>query len=51
MIKDIDINKILISEAEPYGQKKAKKYIIGYNDDAIKPLIIKLRQMIDYLNI
>ena len=28
-IKDIDINKILISEPESYGKKNAKKYIIG----------------------
>ena len=27
-IKDIDINKILISEPESYGKKHAKKYII-----------------------
>ena len=33
-IKDIDINKILVSNLESYGKKKAKKYIIGYNDDA-----------------
>ena len=49
-IKDIDINKTLISEAESYGQKKAKKYIIGYSDDIMRPLIIRLPQMIGYLH-
>ena len=29
-IKDIDINKILVSQPESYGNKNAKKYIIGY---------------------
>ena len=29
-IKDIDINKILVSKLESYGKKNAKKYIIGY---------------------
>ena len=27
-IKDIDLNKILISEGESYGKNNAKKYII-----------------------
>ena len=36
-VKDIDINKILISEPESYEKKNAKKYIIGCSDDAIKP--------------
>ena len=37
-IKDIDINKILIFEPESYGKKNAKKYIIGYSDDVIRPI-------------
>ena len=41
-IKDIDINKILISEPESHGKKNAKKYIIGYSDDVIRPLRILL---------
>ena len=45
-INDIDINKILISEPESYGKKNAKKYIIGYSDDVIRPLWIMLPQMI-----
>ena len=37
---DIDINKILISKPESYGKKNAKKYIIGYSDEVIKPIRI-----------
>ena len=48
-IKDIDINKILISEPESYGKKNAKKYIIRYSDDVIRPLRILLPQMIGYV--
>ena len=48
-IKDIDINKILISEPESYGKKNAKKYIIGYSDDVIRPLRILLPQIIGYV--
>ena len=47
-IKDIDINKILVSEPESYGNKNAKKYIIGYSDDVIRPIHIFLPQMIGY---
>ena len=49
-IKDIDINKILISEPESYGKKNAKKYIIGYSDNVIRPLRILLPQMTGYIN-
>ena len=48
-IKDIDINKILVSKLESYGKKNAKKYIIGYNDDAIRPIRIFLPQMNGYV--
>ena len=34
-----DINRILISKPESYWQKNAKKYIIGYSDDVIRPLM------------
>ena len=45
-IDDIDLNKILISKKEPYGNKNSLKYFIGYNDnDIIRPLCIKLPQM------
>ena len=49
-IEDIDINKILVSKKESYGTKNSLKYFIGYNDhDAIRPLFIKLNQMIVYV--
>ena len=48
-IKDIDINKILISEPESYGKKNIKKYIIRYSDDVIRPLHILLPEMIGYV--
>ena len=48
-IKEIDINKILISEPESYGKKNAKKYIIGYSKDAIRPIRIFLPQMTGYV--
>ena len=34
---------------EPYGKKKSSKYLIGYNDDDIRPLCIKFPQMIGYV--
>ena len=49
-IDDIDVNKILVSKEEPYGSKNSFKYFIGYNDnDVIRPLCIKLPQMIGYV--
>ena len=48
-IKDIGINKILISKLESYGNKNAKKYIIGYSDDVIRPIRIFLPQMNGYV--
>ena len=49
-INDIDANKILVSKEEPYGLKNSFKYFIGYNDnDDIRPLCIKLPQMIGYV--
>ena len=47
---DLDVNKILVSKKESYGTKNSLKYIIGYNyDDVIRPLCIKLPQMIGYV--
>ena len=46
---DIDVNKILVSKKEPYGKNNALKYFIGYNDDAIRPLFIRLPQMIFFM--
>ena len=49
-IHDLDVNKILVSKNESYGTKNSLKYLIGYNDDdAIRPLCIKLPQMIGYV--
>ena len=49
-IHDINVNKILVSKEESYGTKKSLKYFIGYNDDdVIRPLCIKLPQMIGYV--
>ena len=48
-IEDIDVNNILVSKKEPYGNKNSVKYFIGYNDnDIIRPLCIRLPQMIGY---
>ena len=45
-IEDIDVNNILFSKKEPYGNKNSVKYFIGYNDnDIIRPLCIRLPQM------
>ena len=48
-IEDIDLNNILVSKKEPYGNKNSFKYFIGYNDnDAIRPLCIRLPQISGY---
>ena len=45
-IKDIDVNDILVSKKESYGNKNSLKYFIGYNDNGIiRPLCIRLPQM------
>ena len=48
---DIDVNRILISKEVVYGTKNLLKYFIGYIDeeDVIRPLLVKLPQMIGYL--
>ena len=50
-IKDIDINEILISKPEAYDKNNVKKYIIGYNDNTIRPLQLFLPKMTGYLNV
>ena len=48
-IENIDVNNILVSKKEPYGNKNSIKYFIGYNDnDIIRPLCIRLPQMTGY---
>ena len=34
-IEDIDVNNILVSKKEPYGNKNSFKYFIGYNDNGV----------------
>ena len=48
-VEDIDVNNILVSEKESYGNKNSFKYFIEYNDnDIIRPLCIRLPQMTGY---
>ena len=50
-IEDIDVNNILVSKKESYGNKNSLKYFIGYNEndnDVIRPLCIRLPQMTGY---
>ena len=47
-IQNIDVNNILVSKKEPCGNKNLFKYFIGYNDNDIRPLCIKLSQMTGY---
>ena len=51
-IHDLDVNKILVSKKESYGPKNSLKYFIGYNDDdIIRPLCIKLLEMVGYVKL
>ena len=48
-IENIDVNNILVSKKEPYGNKNSLKYFVGYNDNnIIRPLCIRLPQMTGY---
>ena len=48
-IEDIDVNNILVSKKEAYGNKNSLKNFIGYNNnDIIRPLCIRLSQMTGY---
>ena len=49
LIDDIDVNKILVSEKEPFGTKNGFKYFIGYNDnDVIRSLCVRLPKITGY---
>ena len=49
-IDNADVNKVLVSNEEPYGTKNSFKYFIRYNDnDFIMPLCIKLPQTTGYV--
>ena len=44
-IDDIDVNKVLISKKEAYGEYNSFEYFIGYNDnDVIRPLYLFLSE-------
>ena len=45
-VDDIDFIRILVSKKESYGTKKSIKYFIGYDDNVIRTLCIKLPRMI-----
>ena len=49
--KNYLINKILVSKKESHGTKNSLKYFIGYDDDddVIRPLCIRLPQMMGYV--
>ena len=48
-IDNSDVDNILVCKKEAYGTKNSFKYFIGYNDnDVIRPLLVKLSQMIGY---
>ena len=44
----IDVTKILISKKEPYGTKNSFKYFVGFNNDFIRKLCVRLPQMTGY---
>ena len=49
-IDHLDVNKILVSKKESYGTKNGLKYVIGYNNnDVIRPLCVRFRQMTGYI--
>ena len=50
-IDDIDVNKVLVSQKEPYGKNNTLIYFSGYNDnDIIRALCLKLSKMTGYIN-
>ena len=48
-IDGIDVNKILVSKNESYSTKKSIEYFVGYDNNVIRRLCIKLPQMIRYV--
>ena len=50
-IDDIDVNTILISKKEAYGEYNSFEYFIEYNDnDVIRPLYLFLSETTGYIN-
>ena len=51
IIDDINDNKILVSKKESYNKNNLVIYFFVYNDnDAIRPLCLKLSKMTVYIN-
>ena len=48
-IDDIHVNKTLVPKEESYCTKNSFKYFIGYTDNVIRPLCIKLPKMTGYV--
>ena len=44
-IEDINVNNILVSKKESFGNKKSLKYFIGYNDNDITHKIFLKRNI------
>ena len=49
-IDDVDVTEILVSKKETYSKNNSLIYFIGYNDNVIRPLCLRLTQMTDYIN-
>ena len=47
-IDEIDVDKILVSKKISCGTKNSFKYFVGYNDDVLRPLCVRLPQMSGY---
>ena len=48
-IDDTHVNKILVPKEESYCTKNSFKCFIGYTDNVIRPLCIKLPKMTGYI--
>ena len=46
---NVGVYKILVSKKESYRTKNSLEYFIRYNDGFIRPLCIKLPQMVGYV--
>ena len=46
---EIHVDKILVSKKESHGTNKSIRYFFVYNDGVIRPLCIKLSQVIGYI--
>ena len=43
-ICDIDVNRISVSKKEQYGKYNSFKYFLGYNDNDVTKIKIKLKK-------